>query len=436
MYKRHFAISNKMRIFADQTLCFYEVWSTKLSNGNKMKQIKREDYLRTLIGLRDKNLIKILTGVRRCGKSTIMQMFRDYLIADGVSKSQIVFMNLEDLENSKWLNDLDGLYYHITRQLDLSEPCYVFLDEIQQVKNFERLVAGLNVKPNIDVYITGSNAYILSSELGTLLTGRYISIHVLPFSFKEFLLTQADTSRTDLLFTRYLDTGGMPGIFQLPENSVRNYIQDVIQNIIQKDVLVRNKWKNTDHFNKTTAFLFDTIGSTLSTKKITNTLKSSGIAISHNTIESYIQALVESYMFYKVKRFDLKGKGLLMTQEKYYTVDLGFKRYFLGAKNTTDLGHNLENIVYLELLRRGHQIHIGKADDTEIDFVIQTPAGSREYIQVAWTAKEQSTFEREIRPFERVKDFNKRTLLTTDIEPTTAYKGIQKINVIDWLLGD
>ncbi|MCL2416469.1 MAG: ATP-binding protein [Bacteroidales bacterium] len=401
-----------------------------------MKQIKREDYLRTLIGLRDKNLIKILTGVRRCGKSTIMQMFRDYLIADGVSKSQIVFMNLEDLENSKWLNDLDGLYYHITRQLDLSEPCYVFLDEIQQVKNFERLVAGLNVKPNIDVYITGSNAYILSSELGTLLTGRYISIHVLPFSFKEFLLTQADTSRTDLLFTRYLDTGGMPGIFQLPENSVRNYIQDVIQNIIQKDVLVRNKWKNTDHFNKTTAFLFDTIGSTLSTKKITNTLKSSGIAISHNTIESYIQALVESYMFYKVKRFDLKGKGLLMTQEKYYTVDLGFKRYFLGAKNTTDLGHNLENIVYLELLRRGHQIHIGKADDTEIDFVIQTPAGSREYIQVAWTAKEQSTFEREIRPFERVKDFNKRTLLTTDIEPTTAYKGIQKINVIDWLLGD
>jgi len=401
-----------------------------------MKQINRQNYSQTLIELRDKNLIKILTGVRRCGKSTVMQMFRDYLIADGVGENQIVFMNLETLENSKWLNDFEGLYYHIIEQLDLSKPCYVFLDEVQQIREFERLVDGLYVKPNIDVYVTGSNAYLLSSELGTLLTGRYISIHILPFSFKEFLLTQSDISRTDLLFAKFIDTGGMPGTFELPKNSVRNYIQDVIENIIQKDVLVRNKWRNTDHFNKTTAFLFDTIGSTISTKKITNTLKSNGITISHNTIDSYIQALVESYMFYKVKRFDLKGKGLLMTQEKYYAVDLGFKKYFLGAKNTADLGHNLENIVYLELLRRGHQIHIGKADDTEIDFVVQTPAGNREYIQVAWTAKEQSTFEREIRPFERIKDFNKRILLTTDVEPVTDYKGIQKINVIDWLLND
>jgi len=400
-----------------------------------MNQIKRENYLQTLIELRDKNLIKVLTGVRRCGKSTVMQMFRDYLIADGVSENQIVFLNLEDYENSKWLNDSEGLYYHIVGQLDLSKPCYVFLDEIQQVKEFERLAAGLHVKPNLDLYVTGSNAYILSSELGTLLTGRYISIHILPFSFKEFLLTQTYTSRVEM-FAKYMDIGGMPGTFELPENTIRNYIQDVIENIIQKDVLVRNKWRNTDHFNKTTAFLFDTIGSVISPQKITNTLKSNGIAISRNTIESYIQALVESYMFYKVKRFDLKGKGLLMTQEKYYAVDLGFKRYFLGAKNTADLGHNLENIVYLELLRRGHQIHIGKADDTEIDFVIQTPAGNREYIQVAWTAKEQSTFEREVRPFERIKDFNKRTLLTTDVEPVTDYKGIQKINVIDWLLND
>ena len=402
-----------------------------------MKQIERKDYMNMLIGLRDKNLIKVLTGVRRCGKSTVMQMFRDYLTADNVGENRIVFMNFETLENRKWLTDFEGLYYHIVNQLDLSKPCYVFLDEIQQIQEFERLIDGLYVKPNIDVYVTGSNAYLLSSELGTLLTGRYISIHILPFSFKEFLLTQTDVSRTDLLFARYIDSGGMPGIFDLPENSVKGYIQNVIQNIIQKDVLVRNNWRNEDHFYKTTAFLFDSIGSIISPKKITNTLKTiNKLSISHNTVDNYIHALVEAYLFYKVKRFDLRGKGLLMTQEKYYTVDLGLKKHFLGDKINLDLGHNLENIVYLELLRRGNQINIGKADNTEIDFVVRKTNGEQEYIQVAWTTKEQSTFEREIRPFELIKDFNRRILLTTDVEPVTTYKGIQKINVIDWLLGE
>jgi len=400
-----------------------------------MKQIKRKNYMNTLIGLRDKNLIKVLTGVRRCGKSTIMQMFRDYLISDGIDKNQIVFLNLEALENRKWLNDFESLYYYIVNQLDMSKPCYVFLDEVQQIKEFERLVDGLYVKPNVDVYITGSNAYLLSSELGTLLTGRYISIHILPFSFKEFLLTQTDISRIDLLFAKYIDTGGMPEIFDLPESSIKDYTQDVIQNIIQKDVLVRNKWRNEEHFYKTTAFLFDSIGSVISPKKITNTLKTNNkLSLSHNTVENFINALVESYMFYKVKRFDLRGKGLLMTQEKYYTVDLGLKKFFLGDKINLDLGHNLENIVYLELLRRGNQVNIGKADSTEIDFVVRKPNGEQDYIQVAWTTKEQSTFEREIRPFELIKDFNRRILLTTDVEPVTIYKGIQKINVIDWLL--
>jgi hypothetical protein len=400
-----------------------------------MKQIERVDYMKLLIGLRDKNLIKVLTGVRRCGKSTVMQMFRDYLIADKVGEKQIVFMNFETLENHKWLTDFEGLYYHIVNQLDLSKPCYVFLDEVQQIKSFERLIDGLYVKPNIDVYVTGSNAYLLSSELGTLLTGRYISIHILPFSFKEFLLTQTDVSRTDLLFARYIDSGGMPGVFDLPENFVKGYMQNVIQNIIQKDVLVRNNWRSEDHFYKTTAFLFDSIGSVISPKKITNTLKTNNnLSISHNTVEKYIHALVEAFVFYKVKRFDLRGKGLLMTQEKYYVVDLGLKKHFLGDRINLDLGHNLENIVYLELLRRGYQINIGKADNTEIDFVVSKTNGEQEYIQVAWTTKEQSTFEREIRPFELIRDFNRRILLTTDVEPVTTYKGIQKMNVIDWLL--
>jgi predicted AAA+ superfamily ATPase len=229
----------------------------------------------------------------------------------------------------------------------------------------------------------------------------------------------------------------MPGIFDLPENSVKDYIRDVIQNIIQKDVLVRNRWRNEDHFNKTTAFLFDSVGSVISPQKITNALKTNNrISISHNTVDNYINALVESYLFYRVKRFDLRGKGLLMTQEKYYTVDLGLKKFFLGGKNNLDLGHNLENVVFLELLRRGHQVNIGKAGNAEIDFVVRKPNGDHEYIQVAWTAKEESTFQREIRPLELIKDFNRRILLTTDVEPVTTYKGIQKINVINWLLGE
>jgi len=399
-----------------------------------MKQIVRQDYLNTLIGLRDKNLIKLLTGVRRCGKSTVMHLFRDYLKADGIEEQQIVFINFEDFENFKWLNDLEGLYYYIINQLDLTKPCYVFLDEVQNVKEFERLVDGLYVKPNIDVYITGSNAYLLSSELGTLLTGRYYAIPILPFSFKEFLLTQDDVSRTDVLFSKYMQNGGLPGTIELPEINIRNYVKGVIENIIQKDILTRYKWHNQDYFNKTTAFLFDAIGSTISPKKITNTLQSAGIKISHNTIGNYIDALTECFLFYKIKRFDLKGKQLLMTQEKYYTVDLGFKKFFLGEKYNKDLGHNLENIVFLELIRRGNEVYIGKADDTEIDFVVKTPQGDREYYQVAWSTKDQNTFEREMRPFELIKDYNKRILLTTDVEPETSYKGIQKINIIDWLL--
>ena len=403
---------------------------------NTMKQIIRKDYINTLKELKDKNLIKILTGVRRCGKSTVMQLFRDQLKIDGVNEEQIVFMNFEEFENYKWFDDLEGLYHHITKQLDLTKPCYVFLDEIQNVKGFERLIDGLYVKPNIDVYITGSNAYLLSSELGTLLTGRYYTIHILPFSFKEYLQTQEDISRTDLLFAKYMQYGGLPGAIELPDKNIRNYVKGVIDNIIQKDVFVRYNWQNQEYFNKTTSFLFDSIGSIISPKKITNTLLSSGIKISHNTIGNYIDALTECFLFYKIKRFDLKGKQLLMTQEKYYTVDLGFKKFFLGEKYNSDLGHNLENIVYIELLRRGNEVYIGKAGNTEIDFVVKTPNGDREYYQVAWSTKEQSTFEREIRPFELVKDYNKRILITTDVEPDTSYKGIQKINVIDWLLKD
>lgn len=396
--------------------------------------IQRTVYFETLKELKGKNVIKILTGVRRCGKSTVMQMFRDYLMETGINKTQIAFMNFEHIENNKWLNDFEGLYYHILAQLDLSKPCYVFLDEVQNVKEFERLVDGLYVKSNIDVYVTGSNAYLLSSELGTLLTGRYISIHILPFSFNEYVSAFEDKSRLDLLFSRYLKYGGMPGTLEFTDDYKTKYLQDIYNDILQKDVLVRYNWYKENNFESVVKFVLDSIGSQLSSSKIANVLKSDGHKISHHTIENYLQAFSEAYLFYKVPRYEIKGKNILRTLGKYYTVDLGFKRAVLDRSSETDFGHDLENIIYLELLRRNDRVHIGKANDTEVDFVVKTPKGDTEYYQVAWSTREESVWKREIRPFELIKDYNKRTLLTMDVEPESSYKGIQKVNVIDWLL--
>lgn len=396
--------------------------------------IQRTKYLEILKSLKDKDLIKMLVGVRRCGKSTIMQMFREYLKTEGITENQTVFLNFEDFENRKFLNDIDSLYYHIVNQLDLSKPCYVFLDEVQNVKEFERVVDGLFVKPNIDVYVTGSNAYLLSSELGTLLTGRYISIPVYPLSFKEYISAFEDKSRLDLLFTQYLQNGGMPGMLELPSDQIEKYLQNIYNDIAQKDIFIRHNWYKEGNFELVLKFILDNIGSPLSSSKISNVLKNEGNKISYHTIDNYLNALTEAYLFYKVPRYNIKGKNLLRTQEKYYTVDLGFKEALLGKTKNTDFGHNLENIVFLELLRRNRRVYIGKADRTEVDFAVMNNKGDWEYYQVAWSTREESTFEREMRPFERIKDFNKRTLLTMDVEPETSYKGIQRINAIDWLL--
>lgn len=406
------------------------------SFGKFRIMIQRPEYLEILKGLKDKNLIKMLVGVRRCGKSTIMQLFREYLKQEGVSENQTVFLNFEDFENRKYLNDIDSLYYHIVNKLDLSKPCYVFLDEVQNVKEFERVVDGLFVKPNIDVYVTGSNAYLLSSELGTLLTGRYISIPVYPLSFKEYISAFEDKSRLDLLFTQYLQNGGMPGMLELPINQTEKYLQNIYQDIAQKDIFIRHKWYKEGNFDRVLKFMLDNIGSPLSSSKISNVLKSEGNNISNHTVDNYLNALTEAYLFYKVSRFDIKGKNLLRTQEKYYAVDLGFKEALLGKTKNTDFGHNLENIVFLELLRRNRRVYIGKADKTEVDFAVMTNKGDWEYYQVAWSTREESTFEREMRPFELIKDYNKRTLLTMDVEPESSYKGIQKANIINWLLKD
>jgi len=412
--------------------------------------VKRKKYLAKLHNLRDVNVIKVVTGIRRSGKSTLFKQFQEELLISGVKAKNIIYLNLEEMENAPLLNAY-VLNDYIMKMVDKKQKNYVFLDEIQMVSEFERLVDSLFVKDFIDLYITGSNAYFLSSDLATLLTGRYIEIPVFPFSFAEFVsgykLNSFDKSfdrtfgRSKVeIFNDYLTYGGFPEVLNLLNASksreIKNYLSSVYNTILEKDIMKRNKIRSKFDFENLVKFMFDSIGNIVSPNKIANTMTSTGNKINKETVDNYLSHLTDSFIFYYAQRYDVKGKKLLETLGKFYAVDLGFLSLVFNRNSQFNTGHNLENIVFLELLRRGNQINIGKADKTEIDFVTQTQQGTTEYIQVAQTAKEESTFEREMRPFEAVKDFNKRILLTTDIEPVTNYKGIQKINVIDWLLND
>jgi len=398
-----------------------------------MKTIERESYLMRLESLRDKNIIKAITGVRRAGKSTVMRMFSERLAASGVSPAQIVFMNFEDVENAKWLGDYQGAYYDIIGRLDLSKPCYVFLDEVQNVKDFERLVDGLHVKPNVDVYVTGSNAWLLSSELGTLLTGRYITIHILPLSYAEMDSAFSEGKRPPGLFQHYLEYGGMPGTVNLPESECVTYLADILESIVLKDILTRRRWHRENHFDRVSRFLFDSVGLPLSATKIAASLQSAGVKVSHHTIGNYLDAVADAFLFYRVQRYDVRGRKLLTTQEKFYAADIGFKRAVIGKTMLSDMGRNLENTIYLELLRRNARVYAGKADASEIDFVVQTHEGLTEYYQVAFTAKETDTLARELRPLRALKDNYRKYLLTTDGFDGNE-NGIEVRDIEHWLL--
>jgi len=401
-----------------------------------MKIIERESYMARLDALRDKNIIKAITGVRRAGKSTVMRMFSERLIASGVSPAQIVFMNFEDVENAKWLGDYQGAYRDIIGRLDLSKPCYVFLDEVQNVKDFERLVDGLHVKRNVDVYVTGSNAWLLSSELGTLLTGRYITIHILPLSYAEMAPAFSQGARpTSGLFQRYLEYGGMPGAIDLPAGECATYLADILESIVSKDIMTRRRWHRENHFDRVSRFLFDSVGLPLSATKIAASLQSDGVKVSHHTIGNYLDAMADAFLFYRVQRYDVRGRKLLTTQEKFYAADIGFKRAVIGKTMLSDMGRNVENTVYLELLRRNARVFAGKADASEIDFVVQTRDGLTEYYQVAYTAKETATLAREVRPLRALKDNYRKFLLTTDGLDGNE-NGIEVRDIERWLLAD
>jgi len=403
-----------------------------------MQKIKRQAELEKLSVLKDKNLIKVVTGVRRAGKSTLLLQFQELLKAENPNVS-VISINM-DLPEFRFLAEKNWkeIYDYIKNQLQKSVTNYVFIDEIQNVLEFEKLLEGLFVSPNIDLYVTGSNAYLLSSELATLLTGRAFEINILPFSFAEYLEFTGKTSNSDRAFAEYIRTGGFPeavGLAESGENFAYEYLKTVFQNIYENDIQRRHTIYYETSYNEVVNFLIDSVGSSVSARNIAGILTANGKKIDNKTVSKYIETLVESYLFYKINRYDIKGKQHLATQEKYYLVDLGLRYALLGKELSADVGHLLENIIFLELQRRNSQIWIGKADHLEVDFVVRDKNGYTKYIQVAYTVKDQKTLERELAPFAKIPDFNERLLITMDYE-TGSHNGVKQINAIDWLLRD
>lgn len=391
--------------------------------------VKRRQYLEKLIKLRDKRVIKVVTGFRRCGKSTLLIQFRDYLKECGVEDSQMISVNFERLEFENLL-DCHALYQYITERLQPDKMNYVFLDEIQMVSQFQKAVDSLFIMDNVDVYITGSNAYVLSGELATLLSGRYVEIQMLPLSFSEYWELVGGDRRD--AWKQYFVNGGLPYTAYIDDEEIRSdYLNGIYNTVLLKDIVERKKIQDVSLLKSVVKFLFDNIGNMVSSKKIADSLVSFGRKTTSATIENYITALTESFVLYQVGRYDVKGKQHLKSLEKYYVVDIGLRTLLTGNKNS-DIGHILENIVYLELLRRGYSVSIGKIGDLEIDFIAEK-TGSKIYYQVSASVLDPATFEREITPLRKVTDNYPKFIVTMD-DISSDNDGIKQVNIIDFLL--
>jgi predicted AAA+ superfamily ATPase len=386
--------------------------------------------------LKDEHIIKVIVGVRRCGKSTLLEMFRDELLGSGVMKDQLVFLNFEEPENLGDAEDWRGIYDRILTGLAPDRMNYIFLDEVQAVSGFERMVDGLYVKKNVDLYITGSNARFLSSELATLLSGRYIEIQMLPFSFAEFVSAFDRTKRPDDLFWDYMNYGSFPQAADFLASgkvaAVNDYLTGIFNTVLIKDAMARQGVGNVKTASNIVRFAFDNIGNITSPKSISDAMTSNGQAVSRPTVTNYLSALSESYLLYPVERYDVKGKKLLQNLEKYYTVDTGVRKALLGAKADRDIGRVLENIVYLELLRRENVVRTGRTGSREVDFVTTGKSGDTAYYQVAYTVRDEKTLERELASLQ-TGDSNPKFLLTMDPEERN-FDGIRQINAVKWLL--
>lgn len=407
-----------------------------------MVLVERKEYLDRLNQWRDEQVIKVITGIRRCGKSTLLLQYQEWLKASGVSEDQIVSVNFEELEYEE-LQDYRKLYSYLKNRLCERKKTYIFLDEIQKVPSFEKIVDSLYVKPDVDIYITGSNAYMLSGDLATLLTGRYVEIKMLPLSFKEYLqITGTDQDRG---LAEYMRNGGLPyiAVMDRTQEKVEIYLEGIYNTVIVKDIENRQarKEKNPDKRKITDILLLKTIarylasivGNPVSIRSITDYLTSNGRKISPNTVGDYVEALTESFIFYSAERFDIVGKQLLKASRKMYIVDLGLRNHILPRRQY-DLGFSLENIVYFELLRRGYRVMIGKVGSTEVDFVAEKQ-GTYTYFQVTADMTAKETFDREMKPLMNIRDNYEKIVLTGDRLTIGNYDGIQVRNLPDWLLG-
>lgn len=406
---------------------------------SKQDLIERKQYMQLLRNLKDQNIIKVISGVRRCGKSTLLMMFADELINNGVQQEQIQFYNFEDLDTLA-IGDIYQIHTHIKERLVEDKPNYIFLDEVQNIKEFQRLVDSIYIKPNVDVYITGSNAYMLSGELATLLTGRYVEINLLPLQFSEYynfiILKSPNLSKIDIL-ANFIHYGGVPEYnkqLQISEKQADLFADSILKTIVEKDIFQRLGITNKHDFNMILDYIFDSVGSYVSPRSISDTLRSNGTVVDKQTVAKYLDAMCDAYLIYKVPRFEIKGKGLLQTLNKYYVVDPCFAKVRLKKGILKDRSHWLENMVYLELIRRNKDVFIGKRNNLEVDFVVIDNSGYTSYYQVAWTTENPDTLERELASLKAIKDSNPKYLLTTDNDFNPVYDGIRKLNVIEWML--
>lgn len=399
-----------------------------------MKRIERASYLNKLIAFKDKNLIKVITGIRRCGKSTIMEIYRDWLKEQGVSIDQIVYLNFEDYDNFE-LRNPKNLYAYIKPLLIEDKMNYLFFDEIQHVQDFPDIINSLNLKPNVDIYITGSNAYMLSSEIATLLSGRYIEIAMQPLSFKEYVDGTGEYDNLQKAYNDYITRSSFPYTLELNTNSeVGDYLTGLYNTIVVKDIMSRKRLPDVMMLESVIRFTADNIGNILSTKRIADIMTADGRKIDQKTVERYLNSLCETFFVYEAKRYNIKGKQLLKTLGKYYLVDIGLRRMLLGSRSF-DAGRILENVVYLELLHRQKKVYVGKNDNLEVDFVA-IDENNIAYYQVAATVRDESTLKRELASLQQINDQYPKYILTLDDDPVADYDGIKRINALKWMMGE
>lgn len=399
-----------------------------------MPLIQREQYLEFLRRHKDQDVIKVVSGVRRCGKSTLFELFKQELLASGVKANQIISINFEDLEFEP-LQEYHALHEYIVERLISETPMYVFLDEVQHVPQFEKVVGSLFIKPNVDIYITGSNAYFMSSDIATLLTGRYVQIEMLPLSFKEFHSVYSQQNLLDMdIYNLYIEHSSFPRLVHVEDDeSIDEYLESILNTVVLKDIVTRLKITDVPLLLDIIKYLLANIGSLINPTKIANTLTSYGRKTDNKTVEKYLQGLKDGLLIYEVDRFDVKGKALLQRNAKYYVVDSAFRKFLL-SRTDSDRGHILENIVYLELIRRGYRVYVGHLQNGEIDFVAKKPH-RLEYYQVSYTVMEDTTLRRELSPLEQLDDNYPKYLLTMDVlHKTDNHNGIEQKNVLDWLL--